>query len=71
MTINTLYYQEITEADICPDCKGILTHGVFREKDRTVWSICFSCGYNYEQFGWPSKHLKPPNKKGRKNEDGV
>lgn len=60
---NTLYYREITEADICPDCKGILTHGVFREKDRTVWSICFSCGHNYEQFGRLSKHLKPPKKK--------
>jgi len=59
---NTLYYREITEADRCPECRGILTHGLFREKDRTVWSICYSCGYNYEQFGWPSKHLKPPKK---------
>lgn len=69
---NTLYYREITEVDICPDCKGILTHGVFREKDRTVWSVCFTCGYNFETFGWPSKRAN--DKKGKqfgKGKDGV
>lgn len=54
-----LYYREITEADRCPNCRGILTLGIWNEKDQIVSCVCFSCGYNYEQFGWPSKHLKP------------
>jgi len=52
---NTLYYRVLTEHDYCPECKGILTHGVYREKDQSVHSICFNCGYGYETFDWPSK----------------
>jgi len=52
---STLYYRVLTEHDYCPECKGILTHGVYREKDQSVHSICFNCGYGYETFDWPSK----------------
>jgi len=45
---STLYFQYLTKQDYCPDCNGLLIHGVFREKDRTVWSVCLSCGYERE-----------------------
>lgn len=63
-----LYYQVLTKVDFCPDCGGILTAGIWNEKEQIVTCVCFGCGYNYEQLGWPSKHLKPP--KERKDEIG-
>lgn len=71
---DVLFYQEITEADRCPDCRGLLTKGVFRESDRTIWNICFACGYNCNKlFGRPSKHNKPSknNQKDETGKDGV
>jgi hypothetical protein len=47
--VSTLFYREATKRDICPDCKGILTHGVLGVKDRVVYSVCFHCGRNLEK----------------------
>jgi Zn ribbon nucleic-acid-binding protein len=43
--ITVLYYQEVRECDICPKCKGLLSHGIFNENHKYMESICLKCGY--------------------------
>ena len=64
---STLYYRILTEKEYCPDCKGILTLGIWNKKDQVATCVCLECGYNFETLGWLSKKAK----KGDKNEKEI
>lgn len=39
---NVLFYQEIKEGDLCPECKRFL---ITMAKNGEVYCVCLVCGY--------------------------